>query len=200
MRLVEQHVIGRADPRFAAIDAAAFQAKNLSNAANYLVRQAFIFERRYLGYAALFHLLKQHEAYTALPRKVKSAILHQLDQNWRAFFAACQAYREDPGTFLGRPKLPGYKHKTKGRFLLTYEQKALSRRALKRGVLAPSGLGIQVQTTRQTVQQARIVPRSGYYVVELVYDQPEAPPQGDPALYAALDLGVDTLAALPSNQ
>ena len=34
MRLVEQHVIGRADPPFAAIDAAAFRAKNLYNAAN----------------------------------------------------------------------------------------------------------------------------------------------------------------------
>ena len=200
MRLVEQHVIGRADPRFAAIDAAAFQAKNLYNAANYLVRQAFIFERRSLGYAALFHLLKQHEAYTALPRKVSNAILRQLDQNWRSFFAACQAYREDPDKFLGRPKLPGYKDKTKGRFLLTYEKKALSRRALKRGVLAPSGLGIEVRTTRNVVLQARIVPRAGYYVVELVYDQPEMPPQGNPALYAAIDLGVDTLAAITSNK
>ena len=49
MQLVEQHVIDRADKRFAAIDAAAFKAKNLYNAANYLVRQAFIFEHRYAG-------------------------------------------------------------------------------------------------------------------------------------------------------
>lgn len=46
MQLVEQHVISKHDPRFAAIDAAAFKAKNLYNAANYLVRQSFIFERR----------------------------------------------------------------------------------------------------------------------------------------------------------
>jgi hypothetical protein len=44
MQLVEQHIISKADPRFAPIDAAAFAAKNLYNAANYLVRQAFIFE------------------------------------------------------------------------------------------------------------------------------------------------------------
>ena len=50
MQLVEQHIIKRADPRFAPIDTAAFAAKNLYNAANYLVRQAFIFEHRYLGY------------------------------------------------------------------------------------------------------------------------------------------------------
>ena len=42
MQLVEQHRIDRHDPRFAAIDAAAFASKNLYNAALYLTRQAFI--------------------------------------------------------------------------------------------------------------------------------------------------------------
>ncbi|HEY7348753.1 MAG TPA: transposase [Ktedonobacterales bacterium] len=200
MQLVEQHVIGKSDPRFAAIDAAAFKAKNLYNAANYLVRQAFIFERRYIGYAELFHLLKHHDAYTALPRKVSNDILRQLDKNWRAFFAACEAYREDPGTFTGRPKLPKYKDKTKGRFLLIYDRQAISRRALARGILAPSGLAIEVQTAHKAVKQARIVPRIGFSVVEIVYEQAEAAPSGNPALYAAVDLGVDTLAALTSNK
>jgi putative transposase len=44
MRLVEQHVIVRTDPRYRPIDAAAFASKNLWNAANDLVRQSFITE------------------------------------------------------------------------------------------------------------------------------------------------------------
>jgi putative transposase len=67
MQLVERHIIKRSDSRFAPIDVAAFKAKNLYNAANYLVRQAFIFEHRYLGYAEIFHRIKQTEAYKALP-------------------------------------------------------------------------------------------------------------------------------------
>jgi putative transposase len=200
MQLVEQHVISRADPRFAAIDAAAFAAKNLYNAANYLVRQAFIFEHRYPGYAEVFHLIKQTEAYTALPRKVSNDILRQLDKNWRAFFAACEAYREDTSKFVGRPKLPKYKHKTKGRFLLIYDIQAISRRALARGRLHPSGLDMEVQTAHKAVKQARIVPRAGYYVIEIVYEQAEAAPSGNLALHAAVDLGVDTLAAITSNK
>lgn len=200
MHLVEQHVIGRSDLRFAAIDAAAFKAKNLYNAANYLVRQAFIFEQRYVGYAELYHLIKHTEAYTALPRKVSNDILRQLDKNWRAYFAAWEAYREDPSKFTGCPKLPRYKDKTKGRFLLIYDSQAISRRALARGILAPSGLAIEVQTAHNVVKQARIVPRIGFYVVEIVYEQAEAAPSGNPALYAAVDLGVDTLAALTSNK
>jgi putative transposase len=200
MQLVEQHVISQTDPRFAPIDAAAFAAKNLYNLANYLVRQSFIWEGRYLGYAAIYHQVKHTDAYRALPGKVSNDILRQLDKNWRAFFAACEAYREDPSKFVGRPKLPGYKDKEQGRFLLTYDVQAISRRALKRGIFAPSGLKIEVQTAQKSVKQARIVPRAGFYVVELVYEQPESPPQGDPKLIAAVDLGVDTLAALTSNK
>jgi putative transposase len=200
MQLVEQHVIKRADPRFAPIDAAAFKAKNLYNAANYLVRHAFIFEQRYIGYAELFHLLKHHDAYTALPRKVSNDILRQLDKNWRAFFAGCRAYREDPSKFVGRPKLPKYKHKTKGRFLLIYDIQAISRRALSRGRLRPSGLDIEVQTAHCRVKQARIVPRIGFYVIEIVYEQHETAPSGNPALSAAVDIGVDNLAAITSNK
>ena len=46
MHLVEQHRIDRHDPRWRAIDAAAFAAKNLYNSALYVTRQAFIHELR----------------------------------------------------------------------------------------------------------------------------------------------------------
>lgn len=200
MQLVEQHVIDKTDPRFPAIDAAAFAAKNLYNAALYEVRQAYLFEGRYLGNSEVYHRMKHTDAYRALPCKVSNDILRQLDKTWRAFFAALEAWKEDPSKFVGRPKLPKYKHKTKGRFLLTYDIQAISRRALSRGILAPSGLSIEVQTAHRRVKQARIVPRIGFYVVEIVYEQAEAAPSGNPALYAAVDLGVDTLAALTSNK
>ena len=91
MQLVEQHVIRKADPRFAMIDQAAFASKNLYNAANYIVRQAFIHEGLYLGYAEVFHRIKDHEAYCALPRKVSNDVLRQLDKNWQTLLpGACR--------------------------------------------------------------------------------------------------------------
>lgn len=109
MQLVEQHLIRKSDPRFAAIDRAAFASKNLYNQANYQIRQAFLHEGKYLPYAEMFHRLKHHEAYCALPRKVSNSILIQLHNNWQAFFKGNEAYREDPSQFVGRPKLPKYK-------------------------------------------------------------------------------------------
>ena len=58
MQLVEQHIIKWTDPRFQRIDEAAFASKNLWNAANYLVRQSFIFEGKYLNHAAVFNQIK----------------------------------------------------------------------------------------------------------------------------------------------
>ena len=57
MRLVERHVIKRADPRFAVIDRAAFAAKNLYNTALYGTRQAFFADGSYPTYPTLYHQL-----------------------------------------------------------------------------------------------------------------------------------------------
>lgn len=62
MQLVEQHVIERGDARFAVIDAEAFKAKNLYNAALYLVRQTFIFQQQYLNYSDVDKQMQSHEA------------------------------------------------------------------------------------------------------------------------------------------
>ena len=53
MQLVEQHMIAANDPRYQAIDRAAFASKNLYNLANSHVRQSFIFAGKYLGFAEL---------------------------------------------------------------------------------------------------------------------------------------------------
>jgi putative transposase len=200
MQLVEQHIIKRSDSRFAPIDAAAFAAKNLYNAALYLVRQSFIFENRYLGYETIYHQMKGHEAYRALPTKVAQQVLRLLDKNWQSYFAACEAYREDPSKFRKHPKMPHYKPKQDGRYALVYTIQALSRPGLKQGLIQPSRLPVTVQTNQTRIAQVRIVPRIGSYIVEVVYEQQEAAPSGNPSLYAAVDIGVDNLAALTSNK
>ncbi len=200
MQLVEQHVIRDTDPRYAAIDRAAFASKNLYNVANYIVRQSFIHDGVYLNFAAVFHLIKDHEAYCALPRKVSNDVLRQLDRDWRGFFAALEAWKADPSQFLGRPRLPRYKDKQQGRNLLVYDIQAISLTALKRGEVIPSQLGISIHTKQTTVKQARIVPRKGYYVVEVVYEREPEPAAVNPSLHAGIDIGLNNLAALTSNK
>ena len=200
MQLVEQHVIGRRDPRYAVIDTAAFASKNLYNAALYVIRQSYIFERSYLSYTEMDKRMQEHEAYKTLPAKVSQQVLKQLDKAWQSFFEARKAYQQDPSTFLACPGLPRYKHKTKGRNLLVYTEQAVSKKALKRGLIQPSMLSITVKTKQRRVDQVRIVPKSGYYVVEVVYEKAVQPAGVNASLYAGVDIGVNNLAAIASNK
>jgi putative transposase len=203
MQLVEQHVISKSDADYALIDAAAFASKNLYNQATYQIRQAYIREGTYLPYAEIFHRLKHQECYQALPRKVSNSILILIDKNWRSFGEALKEWFEHPEKFTGRPKLPGYKHKEKGRNILIYDIQALGKRAYKKtGRIVPSGLSIEIETKVgwESIDCVRIVPRGATYVVEVVYRKAEKQADVDPHVVAALDLGVSTLAALTSTK
>src|SRR6266702_1066231 len=149
MQLVEQHVISKSDPRYAAIDAAAFASKNLYNAANYELRQAYIHQGRYLTYNQWDKLMQSHEAYRALPAKVAQWVLKGLVDNWKAFKEGRESYEQDPSKFTGRPQLPKYKEKSQGRNLLVYTIQAISQKALKHGLIQPSMLPIEVKTQRK---------------------------------------------------
>ena len=200
MQLVEQHIIERNDLRFAVIDAAAFASKNLYNAGNYEVRQAYIHTGKYLNYNEVQRRMQSHEAYKALPAKVSQQILMVLDRNWKSFFEALAAYSLDPSKFKARPKLPKYKDKTKGRNILVYTIQAVSKKGLKHGLVQPSMLPIEITIHHREINQVRIVPRSGFYVIEVVYEHEQPKSAVDPALYAGIDIGMDNLAALTANQ
>jgi putative transposase len=202
MRRVEQHVIEKDHPKYQAIDAMALASKNLWNLANYYVRQSFILQHGYLDNIATFRLLKETEAYQALPAKVANQVLLQLHTAWTAFFEAMEEWRADPSKFTGRPHLPKYKHKTQGRNLLVFELGAIWKASLNYQEIAVSALGFLVFTkqNRAVIDQVRIVPRADHYVVEVVYQVQQERTSCSPDLFVALDLGVNVLAALTSNK
>ncbi len=200
MQLVEQHIIDHSDPRYAIIDEAAFKSKNLYNAALYEIRQSFIHTGVYLDYNEMQRRMQSHEAFKALPAKVSQQVLILLHKNWTSFFEALEAYKEDPSKFTGRPKLPKYKHKTEGRNMLVYTIQALSKPGMRDGLIRPSGLPVTIKTEHTVVDQVRIVPRNGYYVVEVVYTKEPVQTNVDPSFCVGIDLGVTNLAAIASNR
>jgi len=142
--------------------------------------------------------MRQTDAYRVLPAKVAQWVLKQVCTAWDSYFAALNAWKADPSRFQGRPRLPNYLDK-QGRNVLTYTLQAISRPLLRQGIIQPSGLPIHVQTRQTTVQQARIVPHGTHYTVEIIYEQPITSVLLDSALVAAVDIGVNNLAALTSN-
>jgi putative transposase len=201
MQLTERHVIKPTDPRFAAIDDAAFAAKNLYNAANYLMRQAYIFQgEQILSYETLYHQAKHLPAYQDLPRKVSQQVLKTLQKNWRGFLVSRREWSQHPEKFLGCPGLPKYLDKQRGRFVLVYTNQAISRATLRQGWIHPSGLDMHLRTRQTAVDQVRIVPKKTHYVVEVVYEKAPKPADVDPTLIAGVDLGINNLATIASNK
>lgn len=201
---VERHIIHESDAQFKALDEAAFRSKDLYNAANYIVRQRFIFMDTYTPYLPLYAEMKATPQYKALPAKVAQQVLRGLHKNWVSFFAAIQEWRIAPEKFRGRPKLPGYKKK-QGRYFLVYTMQAIGQRILKKkGVLVPTGLpGLEIRTQQapEDILEVRVIPKADHYVVEVVYKK-EVHHVADlnPEWIAGIDVGLNNLAALTSNK
>jgi putative transposase len=123
-----------------------------------------------------------------------------LARNWKSCREARASYERDPSKFTGRPGLPKYKHKSNRRNLLIYTLQAISKKALKRGFIHPSMLPVEVQTKQKDIDQVRIVPRKGFYVIEAVYGKGVKQAEVNPAYYAGIDLGLNNLVTLASNK
>jgi IS605 OrfB family transposase len=201
MQLTERHIIKSTEHRFTEIDALAFKSKNLYNAANYVIRQSFIYGWGYVGYNEMNSLMKSHEAYKALPAKVSQQILMVLDKNWKSFFEAVKAYKVDDSKFTGSPKLPKYKDKAKGRNILVYTIQAISSKQLRTGIIKLSGTEFLIKTkvNPDRICQVRVVPKCDSYVIEVIYNEPESTVSND-NFVASIDLGLDNLMALTLNQ
>jgi putative transposase len=211
MQLAERHSIKSTENRFVEIDGLAFKSKNLYNVANYVIRQSFVYGWGYINYNEMNRLMKSHQAYKDLPAKVSQQILMILDKNWQSFFEAVKAYNIEPTKFTGRPKLPKYKDKVKGRNILVYTIQAISSKQLKKGIIHLSGTNILIKTQVKPEQicQVRLVPKCDSYVIEVIYNacaerirsKPESTVEPNPKeAIASIDLGLNNLVALTSNQ
>ena len=200
MQLVERHKIKPTHRFWQQIDELCFLSKNLYNYANYQVRQSFIADSVYISYNQLYHRIKHTPDYKALPAKVSQQVLRLLDKNWKSFFNANKAYKTNPNLFKARPKLPKYKDKLKGRNILIYTIQAISKKELKQGLVKLSGTNICLSTKVSNICQARIVPSSGEYVVEIVYSKEVLKTKVNKNQVAAIDIGVNNLCALTSNK
>ena len=202
MQLVERHVVNRNHKHFAEIDRLCFLSKNLYNAANYIIRQEFINNSKYLNYNAVQKLMQSQVDYKAIPAKVSQQVLMLLDKNWKSFFEATEAYQKDPSKFLGKPKLPKYKDKIKGRNIVVYTYQAISKPALiKKKLIKPSQTHIEIKTYigYEGLCQVRLVPKLNHFIVEVVYHNPSCDLELDKSRVVGIDLGLDNLATLTSN-
>lgn len=213
MQLVERHIIDSNHSYFNELDVIGFLSKNLYNRANWFIRQCFIITSQlkeeqktehaiWIRYNDIQKMLQKtkDENYYALPTKVAQQVLKLLDKNWTSFFESIKDYNMFPEKYTGQPSLPKYKDKKNGRNILVYTIQSISKKEIKKGVVKLSGTKIEIKTKQKQINQVRVVPKNKQYVVEVVYEKQEVKLKTKTKKIASIDLGLNNLAAITSNQ
>jgi putative transposase len=198
MQLVEKHIIKRQHKFWQECDYLALQSKHLYNSSNYVQRQYFFETKKYYNSLDIYHQTKNLEAYRYLPTKVSKQIVRRVSETWKGWFSALKDWSKYPEKYLGKPKMPGYKHKERGRNLVIYPSDALSKPALLKGIVKLSQTNIELPTQAKNVDQVRIVPKLNHYVIEVVYTVNQ-PVKSTGEYVAGVDLGLNNLMAITSN-
>ena len=119
-----------------------------------------------------------------------------LYRNWKSFYRSIKCY--NPETFTGRPKMPKYKHKVKGRNITVFTNQTCK---LKGGYIHFSKkANLQpLKTKVSDIQQVRIIPQATCYVVEVIYKKEVKNVELQPDTYLSIDTGLNNLATCVNN-
>ena len=197
MKRVEHHRLKPSSPFYAMLREFCHRSKNLYNHGNFLIRQTFIEDGKWLRYGEVDRLLKadkDYPDYREMPTaQTAQQTLRLLDKNWTSFFAAIKDWKAHPEKY--KPK-DGY-------FPLVLTNQNCK---LKDGVIrfprTFQGFTVKAIFASQpeaVFKQARIIPHGGEIDLALVYELPKVEEKADNGKYAAIDIGVDNLAALAWN-
>ena len=201
MRLTEKHQIHKKHKLYSICDELCFNSKNLYNAALYQFRQSYIDKKRKeLSWIDIYKLFVKEEQvdYKKLQSKVANDVLRKLGNNITSFKGLLKAKKE--GKIKNKVRLPKYLHKTQGRFLVEFNNQAISKKRDKNGylIVSPRDLKLTIPTRREGVKQVRIVPQLNYYVIEVVYEAQEEEMRTG-VVVGAIDLGLNNIATIVTN-
>lgn len=186
MNRIERHiVIGDRN-----LDNLCFLSKNLYNYCNFLIRQEFINNHKLLSEYELTSKLAREKQidYIALPAQTNQQVVKLLFKNWESFFKLCKVKNK----LNGKPKLPKYKDKIKGRNIVIFTSQQCK---LKNGyVCFPKKANIKpIKTKVDNIKQVRIVPKCSCFAIEIVYDKKKQTSKLNNDAYLSIDLGLNNL-------
>lgn len=205
---VEKHLIKQNNSYYPMFCDFAHKSKNLYNHANFLVRNEFVKNDKWLRYGEMDKLLKvdlEFDDYKQMPTAQSAQqTLRLLEKDWKSFFAAIRDWSKNKDKYLGRPKLPKYKAKDGKHILILTNQnvklkddKLIFPKTFCGFVMQPQFIKLN---NLVSFQQARFIPNYKSFTVELVYNI-EVPDEllPDNGRYLSVDIGLDNLATVVNN-
>ncbi len=175
-------------------------SKNLFNEANYLVRQAFFNEKKWIRLSQLQVELFASPNFQALSVPTARKVLQLVDKAWKSFFAASVDWKSHPEKYFQQPRIPKYKPKN-GQFQVVFQKNQVT---FSNGVLIlPQITGIQIEprlASPSSLLGVRIIPQGIGYVLEIIYSKyvPRAPKHASLHI-VGIDIGLTNLITMANN-
>lgn len=159
-------------------------------------------EHRSCGYDFIDYITKPSESFIDLGSNSSQQTLKVLDKNWKSFYVSIKDWSKNKEKYLGKPKLPKYKHKELGRkeLILSNIQFSIVDGYIRFSWKPLQSLNNYFKTNIQgKVMQIRFVPKGKDYVMEVVYeiDVPETKQVNSNII--GIDIGIDNLATIGNN-
>ena len=202
MMLTSQTVVKYSDGYYSMFDEFCFKAKNLYNATLYKIRQNYFEEKPPMNYNDTDKALKTEKSidYAGMPMASSAQwTVKNVFQDWDSFWGSIKTYSQTPEKFTGKPEMPKYLHKTKGRAVVYLTNQNVK---IKDGILnfpkCFNGFTIPLEI-EGTIKQVRIVPKNRHYVVEVIYEIPGTPLKEENFRYLGADVGIDNFVTVVSN-
>lgn len=149
----------------------------------------------------LMRFEKNPDYFSGLPMQSSQAIARETVREFTSWFSALDAYKKDPSSFTGRPKMPGYTKADKRMLTMTNQDCVIynedERYYLK---LPKTKERMQVCFPDDArLKEVKIRPVYGEHEVILVYEQQTETEEKDMPYAAGIDLGVNNIAAFVGN-
>ena len=209
----ETHIIKESNPIYGWILEECSRSRNLYNKTLFIYRQAFTGNHdkiedfksiiRHDKFISSFELVKQMaklkdvDYYAMTKKNSGTQVVCQVDKTMKSWFASLKSYKKDSSKFRGRPRIPSYKKKDELNCLIyTYVDASLQKDGtinLRRDIKLP------IHTNLSSFQQVRLVPKTGYIQVEIVYNKEINNTNLDKTRAIGIDLGLNNLMAITSN-
>lgn len=178
-----------------------FNSKNLYNYANYIIRQEFIKNGKYINYYDMNKNLKAQVDYKSCMSQPANCTLRLLDKNWKSFFASIKGWKKNPSRYLGKPHMPKYLKKD-GRFPWMIPNNTCffkEEGKIHFGIRRLQGYDWKTNAKGRLIQ-IRFIPRGSCYVMEVVTEI-EIPDVEDfeSKNIASIDLGVNNFVTMTNN-
>ena len=173
------------------------ESKELYNKCNFLMRKAWFGGERLPDLNILVQETQALDCFQNLHNtKTAKQTIRKCLTDWSNFKAALRSWKKDPTKFRKMPKPPYYKEKMAQ---VVFYNETIKKKPLKAGIITPTNNLFSVKCNKD-FKQVVVTPKTFGFVVDVQYEQESKKEKVSKDKVLCIDIGVNNLATITSDQ